>query len=75
MGWGLLKSPYGYGAFKEGSDQGWEHYSIMFPEQKTGVIIMSNSDNAEGIFKELLAITIGDVYTPWKWERYIPFDQ
>ncbi|MBO6572656.1 beta-lactamase family protein [bacterium] len=75
MGWGLLKSPYGYGAFKEGSDQGWEHYSIMFPEQKTGVIIMSNSDNAEGIFKELLEITIGDVYTPWKWERYIPYDQ
>lgn len=75
MGWGLLKSPYGIGAFKEGSDQGWEHYSIMFPEQKTGVIIMTNSDNAEGIFKELLEVTIGDVYTPWKWERYIPYDQ
>jgi CubicO group peptidase (beta-lactamase class C family) len=75
LGWGLLKSPYGIGAFKEGSDQGWEHYSIMFPEQKTGVIIMTNSDNAEGIFKELLEVTIGDVYTPWKWERYIPYDQ
>ncbi|MFY0684713.1 MAG: beta-lactamase family protein [Balneola sp.] len=74
MGWGLLKSPHGYGAFKEGSDQGWHHYSIMFPEQKTGVIIMSNSDNAESIFKELLEITIGDIYTPWEWELYIPYN-
>ena len=41
LGWGLLQSPYGYGAFKEGSDRGCHHYSVMFPEQNTGVIIMS----------------------------------
>ena len=36
---------------------------------------MSNSDNAESIFKELLEITFGDIYTPWRWENYIPYDQ
>ena len=75
LGWVLLRSPYGTGAFKEGHGDGFQHYSIIFPEQGTGIIIMSNSDNAESIFKELLATAIGDTYTPWYWENYIPYDQ
>jgi CubicO group peptidase (beta-lactamase class C family) len=74
LGWVLLRSPYGTGAFKEGHGDGFQHYAIIFPEKGTGIIIMSNSDNAESIFKELLAFAIGDVYTPWYWENYIPFD-
>ena len=75
LGWVLLKSPYGTGAFKEGHGDGFQHYTIIFPEQGTGIIIMSNSDNAESIFKELLATAIGDNFTPWYWENYIPYDQ
>ncbi len=75
LGWGLLDSPYGFGAFKEGHGDGFQHYSIIFPQTGKGIIIMSNSDNAESIFKELLEITIGDIYTPWRWENYIPYDQ
>lgn len=76
MGWGLLtKTPYGKAAFKEGHGEGFQHYSILFPERNMGVLLMSNSDNAESIFKELLEITIGDIYTPWEWEIYIPYDQ
>ena len=74
LGWGLLKSPYGLGAFKEGHAEGFQHYSIIFPEKKIGGIILSNSDNAESIFKELLEISIGDIFTPWKWENYIPYN-
>jgi len=74
LGWGLLKSPYGNGAFKEGHSEGFQHYSIIFPEKKTGIIMLSNSDNAESIFKELLEMTIGDTLTPWKWEGYIPYN-
>lgn len=74
LGWGLLESPYGKGAFKEGHGEGFQHYSIVFPEQDIGIILLSNSDNAESIFKDLLEISIGDTYTPWKWERYIPYD-
>ena len=75
LGWVLLKSPYGTGAFKEGHGDGFQHYSIIFPGQGTGIIIMSNSDNAESIFKELLETAIGDSFTPWRWENYIPYDQ
>jgi CubicO group peptidase (beta-lactamase class C family) len=75
LGWVLLKSPYGTGAFKEGHGDGFQHYSIIFPQTGIGIIIMSNSDNAESIFKELLESAIGDIYTPWRWENYIPYNQ
>lgn len=74
LGWGLLKSPYGIGAFKEGHGDGFQHYSIIFPEKKTGIIIMTNSDNGESIFKELLEAAIGDTFTPWYWQNYIPYN-
>lgn len=75
LGWGLLQSPYGTGAFKEGHGDGFQHYSILFPKVGTAIIIMSNSDNAEGIYKELLETAIGDIYTPWLWENHIPYNQ
>ncbi|MFD3001058.1 serine hydrolase domain-containing protein [Pontibacter toksunensis] len=75
LGWGLLQSPYGTGAFKEGHGDGFQHYAIIFPEQGTGIIILSNSDNAESIFQYLLETAIGDTFTPWYWENYIPYDK
>jgi len=75
LGWLLLKSPFGVGAFKEGHGDGFQHYCIIFPEQGTGILILTNSDNGESIFKELLEAAIGDSYTPWYWENYIPYSQ
>jgi D-alanyl-D-alanine-carboxypeptidase/D-alanyl-D-alanine-endopeptidase len=73
LGWGLLKTPHGWGAFKEGHGDGFEHYFIVFPETGMGAMLLSNSANGESAFKELLEITIADVYTPWEWQNYIPY--
>lgn len=75
LGWVLLQSRYGTGAFKEGHGDGFQHYCILFPEKGIGILIMSNSDNAESIFKELLETAIADTFTPWYWENYIPYNQ
>jgi CubicO group peptidase (beta-lactamase class C family) len=75
LGWGILQTPYGFGAFKEGHGDGFQHYSIIFPDKQMGILIMTNSDNGEGIFKELLDVAIADEYTPWRWQNYIPYDQ
>lgn len=72
LGWGRLQTPFGYGVFKEGHGDGFQHYSILFPEKKLGIVILTNSDNGESIFKELLEFAIGDTFTPWKWQRYFP---
>ena len=74
LGWGLFTCPFGKAFFKEGHDDGWRHYNVNFPDKKTAVIIMTNSANGEGILKALLEQITGDIYTPWKWERYIPYN-
>tara|TARA_R110002073_G_scaffold57778_4_gene146776 strand:- start:203562 stop:205325 length:1764 start_codon:yes stop_codon:yes gene_type:complete len=73
LGWGVLQTPYGIGVFKEGHGNGFQHYSILFPQAKTGIVMMTNSDNGESIFEELLDFSIKDSYTPAVWENYISY--
>lgn len=75
LGYVVLQSPYGRAFFKEGNDVGWGHYTIAYPDKKIAVVILTNSENGEGIFKDILQVTIGDIYTPWYWENYIPWNQ
>lgn len=75
LGWGLQRTPHGWGAFKEGHGDGFQHYAIMYPSRKLGVLLMSNSDNAEGIFGHLLRLTSADTFTPLEWENYVPYDR
>lgn len=75
LGWGIFTTPHGHGYFKEGHREGFQHYSVIFPKKDMGMLLMANSDNAESIFKEVLEIGIGDIYTPWYWEGYIPYDR
>ena len=72
LGYGVYQTPYGRAFFKEGHGDGWQHYAVGFPNRKTALVLMSNSDNAESIFKELIEFTTGNEYTPWYWENYIP---
>jgi serine-type D-Ala-D-Ala carboxypeptidase/endopeptidase len=75
LGWGLQRTPHGWGAFKEGHGDGFQHYSIVYPAKRLGVLLMSNSDNAESIFGHLLRLTIADTFTPLEWENYVPYDR
>lgn len=74
LGWGLLQCKYGKAFFKEGHDDAWRNYNINFIDKGISIIIMTNSANGELIFKELLETLIGDIYTPWKWETYFPYN-
>ncbi len=75
LGWGIFTTPYSAGYFKEGQSEGFQHYSVIFPKKNLGILLMLNSDNAESIFKEVLGIGIGDMYTPWFWENFIPYQE
>ncbi len=72
LGWGLFTSAYGKAFFKEGHGEGWQHYTISIPGKKFSLIIMTNSDNGESMFKELVEKTTG-VKIPWEWEGYFPY--
>lgn len=70
LGWGVLTTPVGPAFFKEGHDNGFQHYVVFFRESGIGLVLMSNSDNAEGIFGNLLEELIANRYTPLEWEGY-----
>ena len=51
LGWGLYFTPYGKAFFKEGHDEGWRHYAVIFDDQGTGILIVTNSSNGEGFVR------------------------
>jgi CubicO group peptidase (beta-lactamase class C family) len=71
LGWGLFWTPYGKAFFKEGhDDNGWRHYIVCFAGPRSGMLIMSNSDNGEDMYSALLGSLVGDSFTPLKWEGF-----
>jgi len=72
LGWGLFTTPNGPAFFKERHGVGWQHYWIAFPGSGSAFVIMTNSDNGENIFKELVGRLTG-VTLPWVWEGYTPY--
>jgi CubicO group peptidase (beta-lactamase class C family) len=75
LGWGLYWTPYGKAFFKEGHDDSWRNYTVCFDKVGTGIILMTNSGNGEGIYKELLEKLIKNSFTPIVWEGFTPYDQ
>ena len=76
LGWGLYWTPYGKAFFKEGHDDaGWRNYTVCFDQQKSGIVIMTNSNNGEGIYKDLLETLLKDTFTPIEWEGFTPYNR
>ena len=74
LGWGLYWTPYGRAFFKEGHDEGWRHYTVCFDKPGIGILIMTNSSNGEGIYKELLETLLKNTWTPIEWEGFTPYN-
>jgi CubicO group peptidase (beta-lactamase class C family) len=74
LAWGLYWTPYGKAFFKEGHDDGWRNYAVCFDDAKMGILIMTNSSNGEGIYKELLETLQRNTFTPVEWEGFTPYD-
>lgn len=75
LGWGLYWSPYGKVFFKEGHDEGWRNYVVGFEKPKSGMVILTNNSNGEGIFEYALEFVLKDTFTPVEWEGYTPYDK
>jgi CubicO group peptidase (beta-lactamase class C family) len=75
LGWGIYQTPYGRAFFKEGHADGFRNYTVFFDKGKTGIVIMTNSANGEGIYKELLETLLRNTFTPIEWEGFTPYDQ
>ena len=68
LGWGLYWTSYGEAFFKEGHDDGWRNYAVCFDRGWSGVVIMTNSSNGEGIYQQVLEGVLANSLTPLEWE-------
>lgn len=74
LGWGLFNCKLGRAFFKEGNGDSWRNYNINYPDKGISVIILTNSENGETLYQELLETIVGETYIPWKWQDYIPYN-
>jgi CubicO group peptidase (beta-lactamase class C family) len=74
LGWGRFDTPYGRAFFHTGHNPGWQNYTVTYLDQGIGIVMLSNSDNFESIAEEIVNKAIGDVYSPFDWLGYLPFD-
>jgi len=74
LGLGLFDSAYGRAFFHTGHSIGWQNYTVIYIDQGIGIVLLSNSDNFESIAEEIAKKAIGDIYSPYDWLGYVPFD-
>lgn len=70
----VYRSPQGPAWFKTGHDDGTNNLVLCLQASRDCVMILSNSSNAEGIYRYLLDMTLGPTCYPWFWESDIPYD-
>jgi CubicO group peptidase (beta-lactamase class C family) len=74
LGWGRFDTPCGRAFFHTGHGPGWQNYTVTYLDKGIGIVLLSNSDNFESVAQEVVTKAIGDVYTPFGWLGYVPFD-
>ena len=74
VGWGRIDGEYGRAYFHTGHEGGTQNYNVTFVDKGIGVVFLSNSDNFEGVARELAEVTIGDTYSPFDWLGYPYYD-
>jgi CubicO group peptidase (beta-lactamase class C family) len=75
LAWGLYWTPYGEAFFKEGHDVSWRNYAVCFTKSGTGILIMTNSGNGEGIYQPLLETLLKNTFTPITWEGFTLYNE
>jgi len=75
LGWGVYTSPQGPAFFKEGNDNGTNNFALGFLKSGSGLVLLSNSSNADQMFYLAVQAIFGETCLPWFWMGYIPYDR
>jgi len=75
LGWGLFRTPYGPAFFKEGHDDGADHYALCVRPPRKCILLMTNSGAGKGVFQYLVDDLLGRTGLPTAWEGFTPYDR
>ena len=51
-----------------------QNYTVTYLDAGIGIVLLSNSDNFESVAEQIAKKAIGDIYSPFDWLCYVPFD-
>lgn len=74
LGWGRTATPYGWAFFHTGNDRGSANYTIAFPEHRTAINLMGNSNRLEGIAEDVIDLLLADRSSPFAFLGYQRWD-
>ncbi len=74
LGWGRFDTEYGRAFFHTGHDFGFQNYTVTYPDNGFGIVLLSNSDNFESVAREIVEAALGDDRSPFDWLGYPRFD-
>lgn len=74
LGWGRFDTPHGRAFFHTGHGFGIQNYTVTYLDAGIGIVLLSNSDNFESVAGAIAKKAIGDIYSPYDWLGYVPFD-
>jgi CubicO group peptidase (beta-lactamase class C family) len=75
LGWGRFDTDrWGRAFFHTGQDFGYQSYTVTYLDRGSGIVLLSNSDNFEGVAQAIVQAAIGDRASPFDWLGYVPFD-
>jgi CubicO group peptidase (beta-lactamase class C family) len=74
LGWGRFDTPHGRAFFHTGHGPGMQNYTVTYFDAGIGIVLLSNSDNFESVAEAIAQKAIGDIYSPYDWLGYVPFD-
>ncbi|MBV7536463.1 beta-lactamase family protein [Duganella sp. sic0402] len=75
LGWPLYNSPLGPAFFKEGNDDGTQNFALGFLTSRNGIVLLSNTSTAQGMYLPAVEYVYGKTCLPWFWMNYIPYDR
>lgn len=75
LGWPLYNSPLGPAFFKEGNDDGTQNFALGFRQTRNGIVLLSNTSTAQGMYLPAVEYVYGKTCLPWFWMNYIPYNR
>ncbi|GAA4350067.1 hypothetical protein GCM10023185_07400 [Hymenobacter saemangeumensis] len=70
LGWSVFTSKYGPAFSHGGHADGWQNLALSYPRKKLALLLLSNSDNFEGVAAQVLRRCLGDADAPLEWAGY-----
>jgi CubicO group peptidase (beta-lactamase class C family) len=75
LGWGLERTGVGEAIWHWGDNNGeFQNFVMVYPKEKIGVIIFTNSGNGLSIIPEITSQITGEVHPAFAWMCYEPYN-